>query len=203
MGNSWLSNRGENLLFSLLIQPVMIQPVNQFIISRMISVAIQQVLAGYIAGVKIKWPNDIYCANKKIGGILIENILQGNQIVNSIIGVGINVNQLLFPAFLPNPVSLRQIYGREMVVENLLHEILEHFFVLYDVLTENRDEGFEEEYKLHLYQLNEKRTYKDEGGVFEGLITDVLSTGHLEVEHLATEERKLYAFKEIEFIIEN
>ncbi len=203
MGNSWFADPNYNLLFSVLIQPVMVKPMNQFVISRMISVAIQKTLSQYVSGIKIKWPNDIYYGNKKVGGILIENILQGHQIVNSIVGVGLNINQPVFPDYLPNPISLRQICGKELEVEKLLCQILDRLFLLYDVLRDNKEENFEEEYKSHLYQLNERKMYKDDKGVFEGLITDVLLTGHLEVEHLTSGERKLYAFKEIEFIIEN
>lgn len=203
VGNSWFANPKESLLFSVLIQPTMVQPVNQFVISRMISVAIQQVLSEYVSGIKIKWPNDIYYGNNKVGGILIENVLQGRQIVNSIVGVGLNVNQSSFPAGIPNPISLRQIVGHALEVEHLLQQILGRFFSLYDILKANNDERFENLYKAHLYRLNERCWYRDEEGSFEGVITDVLSTGHLELERLSTGERRLYAFKEIEFIIEN
>ena len=107
--NSWESERGKNLTFSMLIHPENIPASRQFRITEIISVAICEVLEQYIGDVSIKWPNDIYWRNGKLGGILIENALTGNQIRDCIIGVGLNVNQRRFLSGAPNPVSLWQI----------------------------------------------------------------------------------------------
>ena len=97
MGNSWFSSKGDNLLFSLVIYPKTVRANEQFIISRIASLAIKNTLDQFVDDIRIKWPNDIYWNDKKIAGILIENDLQGNTIDNSVIGIGINVNQEMFP----------------------------------------------------------------------------------------------------------
>ena len=106
MGNSWFSSKGDNLLFSLLVYPAQVKANEQFIISRIASLAIKNTLDLFIDDIRIKWPNDIYWQDKKIAGILIENDLQGDVIDNSVIGIGLNINQEKFPAELPNLVSL-------------------------------------------------------------------------------------------------
>jgi BirA family biotin operon repressor/biotin-[acetyl-CoA-carboxylase] ligase len=97
------------LLFSVLIHPQNVPAARQFHISMAVSLAICEALEQYIGDVSIKWPNDIYWRNGKIAGILIENTLQGTVIKDSIIGVGLNVNQREFRSDAPNPVSLYQI----------------------------------------------------------------------------------------------
>ena len=125
--NSWESERGKNLTFSMLIHPENIPASRQFRITEIISVAICEVLEQYIGDVSIKWPNDIYWRNGKLGGILIENALTGNQIRDCIIGVGLNVNQRRFLSGAPNPVSLWQISEHETDCAQLLDEILAKF----------------------------------------------------------------------------
>ena len=107
--NQWESERGKNLTFSILIHPKDLPATQQFHISMAISLAICEALEQYIGDVSIKWPNDIYWRNGKIGGILIENTLKGSIIMESIIGVGLNVNQRIFKSNAPNPVSMWQI----------------------------------------------------------------------------------------------
>ena len=127
-GNSWISAKGKNLLFSLLIYPKNVFAKDQFIISRIASLAIKNTLDRFTHDICIKWPNDMYWKDKKIAGILIENDLKGNKIENTIIGIGLNLNQEIFPSELPNPVSLKQItgvtYNKESILNMLLHEFL-------------------------------------------------------------------------------
>src|SRR5690554_1314415 len=92
-GNTWFSDKGCNLLFSFLVYPKFIAANRQFILSRIVSLAIKKVLDRYFDDITIKWPNDIYWKNKKIAGMLIENTLMGQKINSSIIGIGLNVNQ--------------------------------------------------------------------------------------------------------------
>ena len=122
--NRWESERGKNLLFSLLLHPEQIHASKQFHISMVISLAITEALGQYIGNLSIKWPNDIYWKNGKLAGILIENTLQGTMIKDCIIGVGLNVNQQHFRSDAPNPVSLWQICERETDCKKLLHDIL-------------------------------------------------------------------------------
>jgi BirA family biotin operon repressor/biotin-[acetyl-CoA-carboxylase] ligase len=120
--NRWESERGRNLLFSLLIRPHGLSANRQFHLSMAISLAISETLGQHVGDVSIKWPNDIYWRDGKIAGILIEHTLQGALIKDSIIGVGLNVNQREFRSDAPNPVSLWQISGQETNREELLGE---------------------------------------------------------------------------------
>ena len=108
-GNCWESEEGKNLTFSTVIYPTALEAKKHFIISAIASYAVYDALAQYTSGFSIKWPNDLYWHDKKIGGILIENDMEGKYITQSIIGIGINVNQLNFLSDAPNPVSLAQI----------------------------------------------------------------------------------------------
>src|SRR5574344_2655311 len=125
--NRWESEQGKNITFSILIHPDAILPHVQFVISMAISLAIKESLNGYFDDVSIKWPNDIYYKDKKICGILIENNLSGCVIKDSILGIGINVNQRKFVSDAPNPVSMFQILGKETDKEEVLNEVIRHF----------------------------------------------------------------------------
>ena len=124
--NIWLSEPGKNLTASIVLKHdgtilSRVSADNQFIISEMISKAVVGLLADYGVVARIKWPNDIYVGDKKICGILIEHTLRGSSIINSIIGVGLNVNQTEFDESLPNPTSL----AAESNLENFdLNELL-------------------------------------------------------------------------------
>ena len=122
--NSWESAKDKNLLFSLLLKPLHTPISEQFRISQLCSNGIIYVLRNLISTetnlFTIKWPNDIYWKNKKLGGILIENNLQGNKIKNSTLGIGLNINQTEFPLDIPNPISLKQITGKDYNITELL-----------------------------------------------------------------------------------
>ena len=192
--NSWESERGKNLTFSMLIHPTDIPASQQFRITEVVSVALCEVLEQYIGDVSIKWPNDIYMGDKKICGVLIENRLQGNVIVDSIIGIGLNVNQTEFVSDAPNPVSLRQLLGREIDREALLHDFLETFE------TVSSSETTYSAYRNKLFRLGKQAVFSDETGRFEGTIQDVETDGRLLIKDLSGQARR-YAFKEVQFVI--
>ena len=192
--NSWESERGKNLTFSMLIHPTDIPASQQFRITEVVSVALCEVLEQYIGDVSIKWPNDIYMGDKKICGVLIENRLQGNVIVDSIIGIGLNVNQTEFVSDAPNPVSLRQLLGREIDREALLHDFLETFAAV------SLSETTYSAYRNKLFRLGKQAVFSDETGRFEGTIQDVETDGRLLIKDLSGQARR-YAFKEVQFVI--
>ncbi|MDO5665646.1 MAG: biotin--[acetyl-CoA-carboxylase] ligase [Bacteroidia bacterium] len=202
MGNSWYSGKGENMLFSLLIYPTEVPANEQFVISRIVSLAIKNTLDQFADDIRIKWPNDIYWKDKKIAGILIENSLQGKIIENSIIGIGLNLNQQIFPMELPNPVSLRQITATEHDKDYILDLLIKEFFLLYRSLQRGEKQVIEDEYMLDLYRVNGYYWYEDVNGRFQAKIDNVLPSGHLVLETLDTKEERMYAFKEITFINE-
>ena len=192
--NSWESERGKNLTFSMLIHPTDIPASQQFRITEVVSVALCEVLEQYIGDVSIKWPNDIYMGDKKICGVLIENRLQGNVIVDSIIGIGLNVNQTEFVSDAPNPVSLRQLLGREIDREALLYDFLE------TLETVSSSETTYSAYRNKLFRMGKQAVFSDETGRFEGTIQDVETDGRLLIKDLSGQARR-YAFKEVQFVI--
>ena len=191
--NQWESERGENLTFSMLIHPKELPAMQQFHISMAISLAICEAIGQYIGDVSIKWPNDIYWRNGKIGGILIENTLKGSIIMDSIIGVGLNVNQRVFKSDAPNPVSMWQICEHETDREALLKEILEAFERILD-------SKIREQYLSKLYRRKGYHPYADKEGAFMAEIVTVEDDGHLVLHDDNGKERR-FAFKEVQFII--
>ncbi len=190
--NKWESAAGQNLLFSILIHPTNLSARTQFTISKAISVAICDVLAFYIKEVSIKWPNDIYWRDQKICGILIENTLSGDLIRESIIGVGLNINQHFFLSDAPNPVSLLQILNKPTDREEVLTSILRTFDL------ENKD--LISRYDSLLYRRDGYHPYRDKTGNFLARIVSIEPDGHL---HLCDQQghRRCYAFKEVSFTI--
>ena len=158
-----------------------------------ISLAIIEALGQQIGDLSIKWPNDIYWRNGKIGGILIENTLKGSIIKDCIIGVGLNVNQRHFQSDAPNPVSIWQICERETDRDQLLHDILNSLdhYLYHDIKAQ---------YCSMLYRRQGFHPYVDKNGAFMGKIIDVEDDGHLILCDDNGCQRR-YAFKEVQFII--
>ncbi len=198
--NVWESNAGENLLFSLLLEPKKINPADQFLISQFVSLAIIDVIESYIdSEVTIKWPNDIYVGDKKLAGILIEQSICGAEISKSVIGIGLNVNQVLFSHALPNPISLKQITGNTANRELLLQELCEKILERYQVLSKNNIEELRQRYLQKLYRAKGFHPFLlPNGKEIKAKIVDIHPLGPilLEDEH---GEQTFYAFKEIQF----
>ena len=123
-GNSWESEDGKNLTFSLLLKFPPVKARDQFYLSEAASLAVVEALTAQAGeGFAVKWPNDVYWQDKKVCGMLIENSLNGTDIATSIIGIGINVNQERFVSDAPNPVSLINITGHDHDLEALLKQV--------------------------------------------------------------------------------
>ena len=191
--NTWESERGKNLLFSMLVHPEGVRAAAQFHISMAVSLAICDALEQYIGDLSIKWPNDIYWRNGKLGGILIENRLQGGVIRDSIIGVGLNVNQQRFHSNAPNPVSLWQICGQETDRMQLLDDILARFDA-------SLVADLKAQYVSRLYRRKGFHPYADKEGAFMAEFVDVESDGHLLLLDEYGRQRR-YAFKEVTFVL--
>jgi len=199
-GNSWYSSKGENLLFSIVFYPDFLFGDQQFYLSKMISVGLFRFFNSFCNDVKIKWPNDIYFQNKKIGGILIENSLQGSEISHSIVGVGLNINQQIFPDQIPNPISLFQITNKKYDLQELLQQAVHHIFRTYEELAEGNFAAINNAYIDALFRFQEIANFKTpEGETFSGKIVDVKENGCLQIE--TNFRKKLFYFKEIEFLM--
>lgn len=195
-GNSWESEPGKNLTFSMVYAPEHWPATMQFTLSMAVALGMYDALSGFVAGdrVRIKWPNDIYFDDYKISGILIENTLKGSDLSRSIIGIGLNVNQTEWLSDAPNPLSLRQITGRQYdlmpVLERVVDCIMERLKPL-DGRMENNVSGIQHaatvaEYERHLWR-HDGRTYPwrdmrgDEPRLFEARIGGIAPWGHLRV----------------------
>lgn len=128
-GNKWSSQPGENLTFSIVIKDLRIKSNEQSAISQVTALSLTDFLESHEISAKIKWPNDIYVGDEKICGILIENALKGQEIDWSIIGIGLNVNQLTFPDNLPNPISMG-LYNKNKYPYDT-RKLLEEFMVIF------------------------------------------------------------------------
>ncbi len=191
--NKWESERGKNLLFSILLHPKELPANQQFHISMAISLAICEALGQHIGNLSIKWPNDIYWQNGKICGILIENTLRSGMIKDSIVGVGLNINQQTFRSDAPNPVSLWQITEVETDRQKLLNDIL-------DNLNSFLGKDIRQRYLAMLYRRNGFYCYTDSKGAFMAEIVDVEDDGHLLLNDDSGRLRR-YAFKEVQFVL--
>jgi BirA family biotin operon repressor/biotin-[acetyl-CoA-carboxylase] ligase len=199
--NSWLSEKGKNLTFSLVLRPEFIPPSDQFVLTQIISLALTDLLNSLIARQKIciKWPNDIYVDDRKICGILVQNSIMGDKIDFSVVGIGLNVNQTVFPEELPNPVSIAEITGEVYNPNMILKQLLECIGERYERYKDNPNrDDLQREYLDNLYRYGQPAEFKDDTGFFIGQITGVDEYGRLEL-MLSGGERKKYNFKEVEF----
>lgn len=195
----WESNRGENLLFSFVINPRGVAIKDQFIISQMVALAVEEELNTFADGFKIKWPNDIYWHDNKIAGILIETELIGSIFDVAVIGIGLNLNQKEFKGDAPNPISLVQITDKSIRQDEILNHILMRFKTYYDDYISRQDNTvISQRYLEKLYRLNQMAIYSDADGEFKGKIVNVDKQGLLFIEDEQLSTRR-YAFKEVRY----
>ena len=131
---------------------------------------------------KVKWPNDIYYQNRKVGGILIENTIYDFEVRQSIVGIGLNVNQTEFPAELPNPVSLRQILGRELSTETIYVSVCRNLEKNYLKLKSSGEKQIREDYHRCLLRRGEWGWYEVNGQRMEAMILGVNQEGRLMIQ---------------------
>ena len=203
-GNSWESEAGKNLLFGLLFHPREVEANRQFILSQAVALSICETLSDYAEDIRIKWPNDIYWKDKKICGILIENDLSGHHIRRSIAGIGININQEVFNSDAPNPVSLKQITGKEHDRYEILAHILRRVQIYYNSLQMEDFAVYSDEistrYARSLFRRRGLHPYEDANGKFLARLLRVEQDGRFVLEDEGGSERE-YLFKEVQYIL--
>jgi len=199
--NTWDSVSGMNLTFSFIIQPDYLDAARQFYVNVFVSLALNQFVSDLLPGeeVRIKWPNDICVGSKKIAGILISHTVTGREILYSVIGIGLNVNQNVFSHDLPNPVSLSQVSGIRYDTEGLLGDLLVYLNDSYRKVSSGMFENNMTAYKNSLLGFGKWRSYRGKKGTFKARIRDVSENGLLILEKV--DGRTLECnFKEVEFI---
>ena len=200
-GHAWSSAEGENLTFTLLLEPRFLPVGKQFLLSEAVALALVDTFGHYGIGTRIKWTNDIYAGDRKIVGMLLEHNYSGPNLARSIVGIGINVNQTAFDPALPNPVSMAQLAGRPFDRAEVLETFLAKCRVRYGQLEQGEEALLQEEYRRRMYRLGERHRYRIPGrGECEAMIEGVRPTGELLLRH-ADGSPGEYLFGEIEFVV--
>lgn len=190
-GNHWEAAPGQNLTVSLVLHPTFLPADRQFKLTEALSLALVDLLQQALSGspsklegvaegrgrVYIKWPNDIYVDGKKICGTLVSTRLMGNSIASAVCGIGLNVNQTVFPDWVPNPISLALLTGKQYELEPLLQQLLVCIEKRYNDLKSGHDP--EPEYLAHLLNLGSRARYNYSGEVIVATITGVDPHGRL------------------------
>ena len=203
-GKNWVSEKDSNIALSILLNPYPLRIQDQFQLSVCVAVSAYEFFLKYTGDeTTIKWPNDLYWCDRKAGGILIENVISSGQsaIGNwqwAIVGIGININQTVFPADIHNPVSLKQITGKNFQPVELAKELCSVIEKNYQLLINGKFASLFNNYQNHLYKKDEKVKLKKDNRVFETIIKGVSETGQLITQH-SIEER--FEFGEVEWVI--
>lgn len=199
-GKIWASEKDVNIALSIIINPHPLQLSQQFQLNACVATAVYDFFKQYAGDdTKIKWPNDLYWQDRKAGGILIENIIEGNGNWEwSIIGVGVNINQTSFSPHLPNPVSLKQITGCDFKLVPLAKNLVCCFDKCWQQLINSGFTVVHEQYNQFLYKKSGTVRFKKDNRVFEATIKEVSPTGKLVVQHAIEEE---FSFGEVEWMI--
>lgn len=208
-GNKWVSQKGVNLLFSVLLRPQNVEADRQFRLSQAMALAeagainelLNTVRDENANVIKIKWPNDLYYGYKKLGGTIIETTLRGKQVARCVLGMGINVNQTTFPADAPNPTSVNLITGHEWDREALLRSVMNNFVEWEDKVEQGEDDVVATAYRHQLLWATGWHSYIDKAGAFTARLVDIRSDGHLVLEDTAGQLRS-YLFKEVKHVFD-
>lgn len=178
-GSSWETTKGMNLTFSVILKPSFLSIKDQFALNTFSALAIHDVLDKKSIEASIKWPNDVLINDKKVCGILIENQIRGSQVSNSIVGIGLNVNQDSF--HVPTATSLRNVLNVVTDLSALLELVLEHLEKRYLQLKSGRLADLRSAFMEQLYWRNEQHSFVSGGITFKGTITGIDAEGRLEV----------------------
>ncbi len=196
-GNSWESQEGKNLMFSIILKPSFLSPTEQFQLNITISLSVSEFLTTYLGKkIKVKWPNDIFFEDKKICGILIQNFIKSSKIETSVVGIGININQIEFSE--GKATSLARALEKEFDRNILLNEFLVILERNYLQLRTGRIENLKSRYIENLYKRGETGFYKTKENVLKGMIIGVDGIGQLLIKE--NENIHSFQFKEVEFL---
>jgi len=201
-GTSWESQAGQNMTLSIIVYPSFLTVNQQFNLNLCVALGIIDFLKSdrNLTGLRIKWPNDIYHGNKKLGGILIQNTINSASIKSSVIGIGLNVNQTTFSDKLPNPVSLATLGGSRYDVEQLVPGILQAIEYRYLQLKANKTDLLLTDYLEGLYLKDIPSVFTRQNGIsFKGSIQTINAIGQLVVLNHETNQLESFNLKEIKF----
>jgi len=196
-GNYWESKPNKNISITISLMPSKLYASEQFAISMIIALGCMDFISKYTSHACIKWPNDIYIKDKKIGGILIEHSILGEYIERSLCGIGLNINQSKFVSSAPNPVSLQQLIGKESSLSKVLEELLACIESRYS--TYKNYEILRDDFMSHLFRRVGIYNWVDENGEFKASIENINEYGQLILKDDSNKLRT-YSFKEVKYI---
>lgn len=198
-GTSWFSEPGKNLLMSVVFNPEFLPVKKIYLISKAIALAIKDFLVEENIQAKIKWPNDIYVEDKKICGVLIENSIRGSVVLQSICGIGLNINQQHFPAEIPNATSMKLVTGKNYSIDDCRIKLCRQLEKRYLQIKSQNFNLINNDYLKSLHRFYEMETYETETGTFSAQIIDVEDEGRLVIKKENGAILR-FSFKEIKFL---
>lgn len=200
--NVWKAEKGKNLTISILFRPIFLNINHQFYLNKAICLGINDCLRDIIGNnCKIKWPNDIYYNNEKLGGVLVENVAIGNKLKTSIVGVGINVNQQDFGPGTKRATSLSKILQQDYPLNNLLKQLCKSIENRYLQLQRNELSSLDEDYLQRLFRLNEVNQYLIGSEICNGSIKGVTKQGYLLLQ--TNDDLKTLDLKQVTFMFDS
>lgn len=200
-GSSWQSESGANLLVSILLRPSFLRVEDQFMVSRVVALAVAGLLREQGLDPAIKWPNDILIGDRKVCGILIQNALAGGRFRHSVVGIGLNVNQMEFPEYLASAGSMALAAGRAFDREALLMQLFHQLENLWLRLRAGRESQLSADYHQSLYRLGVPSQYAEPGGEpFEAVLEGVTHQGLLQLQLAGEPNPRTFDLKSISFL---
>ena len=198
-GSTWLSEEGKNLTFSVLKKNITISINEQFLLNVLVSLSIVKSLEAFnVPKLSIKWPNDILSDHCKISGILIENVIKHQQIEYAVIGIGLNVNQVIFEG-LTKVSSLKSILPLAVNKDELLAKIIDKLKMYFKLYSKNGSEPLNAEYESYLFRKDKPSTFMNpDKSTFTGIIRGVSSSGKLALQ--MEDSNKEFDLKELKLL---
>ncbi len=200
-GNAWDSPTGQNLLSSYILYPKHLLPKQQFMLNIISSLSVLDLLQELgLEGISIKWPNDIYIGNKKVAGILPQSNIASQNILSTVIGIGLNVNQKTFNPALPNPTSIFHEKNKKSKLDDILERLC--FFLEARYLQSKSTSGIttlRKQYTNSLFRLDKVATYLIDGKHQAGIIQGIDANGKLILE--MESHTRIFDLQELRFVV--
>ncbi|QHL89003.1 biotin--[acetyl-CoA-carboxylase] ligase [Nibribacter ruber] len=196
-GNTWDVEPDKNITLSVFLKPTFLEASRQFALNIAVSLAALDLLkANLPEGCKLKWPNDLYHQDRKVGGILIENAISGRFLQHSIVGLGININQVSFQH--ERAASFALLTGKEFHLASMVAQLLENIERRYLALRAGGHDQQKQEYLQQLYRYQEWHPFEVEGQRVMGQIAGVDAVGRLAV--IVEQKLQFFQFQEIKYL---
>ncbi len=194
-GNTWQSEAGKNCTMSIVLQPKWAGNDTQFFFNKAMALAVSSTLQSWLPSAKLKWPNDIFVEDRKIAGILIENLFSGQRLKHSVVGIGVNVNQSSFGPGLKSATSMRNEMGKEIELQPFIQQLCQQVEWQYMRFQQGSFAAIQSDYLGNLYRLEEDHYYQTKEGRVLARIIDVNAQGQLVLQ--SNSGQRCYNFKEV------